>query len=125
MAQTFKYSASNHKAAPRKVNFFNFESDFQCPLLASIGLSTDAIADMTGLTPGQVGYRIMKFENAVRRKGEKTSRYKYRSGKGEIAQAMITTVIGMKSPVKSLIVTKMERKDLYSPRPKGVMADKH
>ena len=118
MAQTFKYGASNNKAAPRKVSYFDYESDFQCPLLASIGLSTEAIAGMTGLTPGQVGYRIMKFENATRRKGEKTSRYKYRSGKGEVAQALVSTVIGMRSPVKSLIVTKMERKDLYSPRPK-------
>jgi len=118
---TFKYGART--TAPRKVNFFDFESDFQCPLLAAIGLSTSAIAEITGLTDGQVMYRIMKFEDATRRKNERTSRYKYRNGKGEVAQALIHTVTGIKSPVKKLIITKMERQDLYSPRPKGVMAN--
>lgn len=124
MAAEFKYVASNGKASPRKVNFFNYESDFQCPLLAAIGLSTEAISGITGLTEGQVMYRIMKFEDAVRRRGESTSRRKYRDGKGEVAQALISTVTGTRSPVKSLIITRMEKKDLYAPRPKGVMQDK-
>ncbi len=108
------------KASPRRVSFFQFESDLQCPLLAAIGLSTAAIADITGLTVGQVMYRIMKFEGAVRRSGEQTSRRKYRDGKGEIATALIDSVTGHRSTVKNIIVSKMEKKNLYTPT-KGVL----
>jgi hypothetical protein len=116
------------KVAPRRVNFFSFEQDFQCPLLAAIGLSTAAIAQITQLTEGQVMYRIMKFEDARRRvrdgKKEPTSRTKYRMGAGEMAQAMISSVTGTRSPVKGLLIQEMEKKDLYTPRLKGVMKDK-
>jgi hypothetical protein len=49
----------------------------------------DAIAEITGLTIGQVRYRIMKAESIGRRKGQPTQRTLYRRGESPAVQAVI------------------------------------
>jgi hypothetical protein len=113
-------------ATPRRVNFFMFADDFQCPLLAAIGLTTKAIAARTGLSEGQVMYRVMKYESQVRKNdADPTSRAKYRQGTSDIAKMMISSVTGHRSEVNKAITARMDKAGLYSPQPKGVMNNKH
>lgn len=104
------------------VDFHANATDFQCVLLAAIGWGSAAIADYTGLTEGQVQYRIGKAETG-RRKGEATARQMYRTGKSPVAQSVVAAITGRGSVVKKQITTTLDKRGLYAPRPKGVMRD--
>jgi hypothetical protein len=45
------------KTQPRRVRFLSNDHDFRCAYLASLGFSRAYIAEKTGLTKCQVGYR--------------------------------------------------------------------
>lgn len=62
----------------RKVDFLNEPSDFEVLILGSLGLSTTYISGVTGLTPGQVEYRL-------RLGGIKRS--EYRNGRSKTAHS--------------------------------------
>jgi len=61
---------------PRRVNFREHDIDFKVLLLGSFGLSTWAIAQKTGLSFGQVLYRLKKGS---------ITRSDYRNGQGMAA----------------------------------------
>lgn len=109
-------------AAPRRVDYFSYAEDLQCVLLANIGLMDDAIASITGLTIGQVRYRLAKAW-AGRRKGQATARMQYRRGDSPAVQAVIRTVTGRNSEVKRLVTENLDKKGLYQPLPSGVMTN--
>lgn len=108
---------------PRRVDFFNEIQDFQCVILASLGLFDDAIAEITGLTRNQVRYRIQRSE-ANRGKGQPTSRAKYRKGQSEVVQTVISGVMSNKSPVKKLVTNQLDKQGLYSPNPNSLNSRK-
>lgn len=111
---------------PRPHKFVDFHAnatDFQCVLLAAIGWGSAAIAEYTGLTEGQVQYRIGKAETD-RRKGEATARQLYRTGKSTVAQSVVAAITSKSSTVKKQITTSLDKRGLYSPRPRGVLKDK-
>jgi hypothetical protein len=64
----------------RLVDFVNREDDFRAVLLGSLGFSTTCIADKTGLSHGQVLYRLGKA--AVKRAD-------YRNGDSPIAGVVL------------------------------------
>lgn len=121
MKTTTKKRLEKDKASPRRVDYFGNASDFQCVLLAAIGLSTEAIAGMTDLTVGQVMYRIMKSQSG-RRKGEPSERMKYRNGSSDVVQTVISTVASSpRSSVVKKVSQQLDDKGLYTPVPNGVM----
>ena len=61
---------------PRPVDPVNNDQDFKCLLLAMYGRSNRAIIGQTNLSPGQISYRLRKFE---------ISRMDYRNGEGPIS----------------------------------------
>jgi len=59
-------TASNRiRLLPRRVDFLGEQVDFNCALLGQMGFGTGYIAQQTGLSKGQVLYRLRKA--AVRR----------------------------------------------------------
>ncbi len=104
------------------VDYHANAQDLQCVMLAALGWTTAAIAKQVRLTEGQVVYRISKSEFG-RRKGELTARTQYRQGKSDIAQAMVVQISGNRSPVRRFVVATLDKRGLYSPRPRGVMKD--
>src|SRR4051812_5404938 len=114
--------AIEEKAPPRRVNYFTYAQDLQCVLLANIGIQDEAISNITGLTVGQVRYRIMKAEEG-RRKGELTMRTLYRKGDSPAVQAVIRTVTGRNSEVKRFVTETLDKKGLYAPQPSGVLTN--
>lgn len=120
MSKSRSFSSLAEKAAPRRVDYHANQSDFLCVVLAAIGLSTQAISQRTGLTESQVMYRLAKAEGE-RKGGEQTARTAYRNGQGTIATQIITSVIGGRTEVTKTVVHKLEQRDLYSPKPTGVL----
>jgi hypothetical protein len=108
------------KTPPRRVDFFFHAEDLMVVMLANIGLYDVAIAQITGLSLGQVRYRLLKAEEG-RRKGEPTARTKYRTGTSDVVQSVIKTVVGKNSQVKKTITDRLDKKGLFEPRPTGVM----
>jgi len=46
----------------RLVDFLHIRADYDCALLGAFGFSTEFIKRKTGLSPGQVSYRLNKAE---------------------------------------------------------------
>lgn len=65
------------RRSPRPVDPVNNDQDFKCLLLAMYGRSNRAIISKTKLSPGQISYRLRKFE---------VSRMDYRNGEGPLAE---------------------------------------
>lgn len=120
MAKRKSEYRDQERTPPRRVDFFTYAEDLQCVLLANIGLYDQAISDITGLSKGQVSYRLMRAE-AGRRKGDPTSRALYRKGNSDVVQTVIKTVVGKNSMVKRQIVSTLDQRGLYTPQPTGVM----
>ena len=57
------------RAQPRVVDLVSDPLDFKCCLLASFGQTTRSIAANTGLSEGQVTYRLGKAKEVVDRHG--------------------------------------------------------
>jgi len=106
---------AHSRTQPRRVDFYFEAQDFQVVMLGSLGFSNLAICDITGLTVGQVMYRLMKTERG-KRTGERSSRMKYRNGDGDIAKAVLTTVAAKNGIVSKSVVKHLDRKGLYTPR---------
>ena len=64
----------------RRVNLLHGE-DFHCAILASLGFSSHLIQKRTGLTPGQIGYRL--------RMGS-IKRQDYRNGDSQLADRILS-----------------------------------
>ena len=74
---------------PQKVDMLT-GFDFRCALLGSLGFSTRLITEHTGLTPGQVAYRLRL--GGVRRAD-------YRNGTSGTAAAIMRRASEMATPV--------------------------
>lgn len=68
----------------RRVDFVNNVTDARCVLLASVGRSNRSIGGLTGLTVGQIGYRL--------RKHDATARRRYRDGESEESQMVFSVL---------------------------------
>lgn len=72
-----------HRYTPvhaRTVNLLHGE-DFHCAMLASLGFSTRLIHSRTGLSPGQIGYRLRL--GAIKRQD-------YRNGDSQVADRILS-----------------------------------
>lgn len=58
--------------------------DLQCAILGAIGFSTKFIAEKTGLTPCQIGYRLNKG---------RIKRADYRNGQSDMAEMVMDRVV--------------------------------
>ncbi len=77
--------------APRRhVDFFTEQSDFEVALLGSLGFGTDYIAAKTGLSAGQVVYRLHKAH---------VKRSDYRAGTSPVARAMLQNAKRLSAPL--------------------------
>jgi hypothetical protein len=110
----------DEKSSPKFVDYHSSARDFQCVLLASIGWSTLAISNYTGLTEGQVAYRIEKSERG-RRKGDSTQRTMYRQGRSGVAHVVVQTITKAASPVSQHVATMLDKRGLYDPKPTGIL----
>ena len=116
------------KTVPQKVDFFGNSQDLLCFAFASSGITTQGIQNALAsigifLTQSQIQYRIGLAESD-RRKGDPTQRRLYREGKSPVAQALVSQIVGNRGigqQVKKNAVEHLDKKDLYQPRPKGVM----
>jgi hypothetical protein len=70
----------------RFVDFYNRSDDFQAALLGSLGFSTTCICNKTGLTSGQVMYRLSKA--SIRRMD-------YRNGDSAVASVVLKDMEAM------------------------------
>jgi len=61
---------------PRRVDFFNYQEDFECAYLASLGRSNKCIMARTKLSSGKITYRLKKAQ---------ITRRDYRDGTSDIA----------------------------------------
>ncbi len=64
----------------REVSYFEYDSDHECGVLLTAGMSTAYIQSKTGLTNGQISYRGKKWL---------ISRSDFRNGRGPWAQIML------------------------------------
>ena len=64
----------------RRVNLLQGE-DFHCAMLASLGFSSSLIQLRTGLSPGQIGYRLRM--GSIRRQD-------YRNGNSQLADRILS-----------------------------------
>jgi hypothetical protein len=113
------------KEAPRYVDFHANATDMLCWMLSACGWTTKAIAGHLKslgrpMTEAQVTYRIGKAEKN-RGKSELTQRAAYRSGKSEVATAIVQTITARGSAVSQQLVSTLNERGLYEPRPTGVM----
>lgn len=74
---------------PRRVDFFNYEEDFECAYMGAIGLSTKAIISRTKLSGGQITYRLKKAH---------IRRMDYRDGTSEFATIIYRKMRGAVAP---------------------------
>lgn len=74
---------SNLRTLPCKVDFLANDEDFQVALLGAMGFSTTFIKRETGLTDGQIQYRLGKAE--IKRKS-------YRDGESQEAEMVMATL---------------------------------
>lgn len=69
------------KKRSKYVDFENNLADFEAILLGSLGKSTQFIMMQTGLSPGQISYRLKK---------QQIRRMDYRNGISELSQRLLT-----------------------------------
>jgi hypothetical protein len=70
---------------PRRVDFFIYDEDYQCALLASLGFSNRCIIQHTKLTPGKITYRLKKAN---------IKRMDYRDGASDVATMVMRGMRG-------------------------------
>lgn len=105
------------KTHPKRVDYGFNGMDFMCVMLAAVGQSTAYIAKQTGLTEGQVMYRIMKYEKE-RGTGEQTSRIAFRNGQGPFASAVIAYAT-RRTDIKNAVRMKLDERGLLNPPKKN------
>lgn len=74
---------TSHRPKQRLVDFLHVRADYQCALLGAFGFSTYYIKSKTGLSPGQIGYRLKKAE---------ISRMDFRNGQSVYAEMVLRNV---------------------------------
>jgi len=74
---------TNHRPKQRLVDYLHVRADFQCALLGAFGFSTYYIKSKTGLSPGQIGYRLKKAQ---------ISRMAFRDGQSVYAELVLRNV---------------------------------
>jgi hypothetical protein len=109
---------------PKRVDFHANANDFRCVVLAAIGLTTVAIMKQTGLTFGQVEYRLRKAEEKERQRGKLSARRQYRMGVSPICGMVVSQMMSQRSTVKRAVIKNLDRHGLYEPRPNGVLNHK-
>lgn len=72
----------------RMVNLLSDPDDYHVVLLASMGFTYAVIARNTGLSKGQIAYRLHKANRHLK-EDDKINAYNYRSGRSIAAQAVI------------------------------------
>ena len=72
----------------RLVNFLNDPDDYHVVLLASMGMSYNVIAHQTGLSFGQIAYRLRRV-NENKKPWEKINSYNFRNGVSETSCALV------------------------------------
>lgn len=78
----------------RKLVNWSSDEDLQCAILAALGFSTQHIMEQTGLSAGQISYRL--------RKGV-IKRADYRNGTSAMAQRVMENVIPSNKVIKSTL----------------------
>src|SRR5256885_451179 len=86
----------------RFVDFLAMDEDHECALLGALGFSSNYILSQTGLTPGQIGYRLKKAE---------ISRMDFRNGSSPWAKMMLRN---MKETTEPRLTEYLKR---YQPKP--------
>lgn len=71
------------------VNLLSDPDDYHVIILAAMGMNYAVIARQTGLSTGQIAYRLNKA-NKHRKPADKISAYNYRNGISASSQAVIT-----------------------------------
>lgn len=97
-----------HRASLKYVDFRADEKDWAVPFLRMFGFSGKAIAMATGLSEGQVDYRLTKI-NRGRAIHERISSVTYRDGTSPVAK-MVVAAVGRK--VKSLLCEVVNQESL-------------
>lgn len=72
-----KRNPNHNRRLPRHVDPYNNQADHWCIILALRGRSNKSIIRETGLSPGQISYRLKKFE---------VKRMEYRDGTSAFAK---------------------------------------
>jgi hypothetical protein len=109
--KTQKASRSKRGAAPRRVSFEENDDDFICAVLCLMGYSTQCIVNSTGLTPGQVTYRVTSA-------GLQWARHNFRNGTSKQAKSALQEYLGMERTTAEGIAMVLAE-ELDAPRPKG------
>jgi hypothetical protein len=78
------------RAMARKVDLLYNEDDFQVCLMGSLGMSTKAICESTGLSHCQVTYRLNKAQ---------VSRAQYRNGTSAVAKELMKRNTHFAAPI--------------------------
>ena len=79
---------SSRPVSDRYIGLLNKDEDFNVALLATIGLGDEAIQDATGLSLGQIQYRLRKARPALV-EGHLTRR-EFRRGKSPFARMLVS-----------------------------------
>lgn len=87
------------ESSTRYINFRRDPRDWSVPFLAMFGFNYKAIAAATGLSVGQIAYRLTKL-NLGRTNGNRITPKTYRNGTSPVAQ-MVVAAVGNK--VKAMI----------------------
>ena len=73
----------------RLVNLLGDPDDYHCVLLASLGMSYKVISQQTGLSFGQIAYRLRRA-NHGRENGKRLSAANYRNGSSDTAKEVVS-----------------------------------
>ena|ERR1035437_875801 len=116
------------KAHPRRVDFYQHNTDLMVYMLASAGMETQAISALTTLTTNQVSYRLWVAEReaqakAMQRKEFFTARKMYRRGISPVSKLIVAQITGKKSHVRKYVVDVLDKRGLYAPKASGVLYD--
>jgi len=57
-----RHNRKSERPKQRLVDFLHIRADYDCAMLGAFGFSTEFIKRKTGLSPGQVTYRLNKAE---------------------------------------------------------------
>jgi hypothetical protein len=99
------------KTPPRRVSFEQNDDDFICAVLCLMGYSTQCIVNSTGLTPGQVTYRVTSA-------GLQWARHNFRNGTSKQAKSALQEYLGMERATAESVAMVIAE-ELDAPRPKG------
>jgi hypothetical protein len=91
----------NPNLVPRRVDIVHNHDDHWCVILAMRGRSNRAIRSETGLSNGQISYRI---KNYLQEEGEPNARMAYRDGTSAFAKEVdkVTEKLAEKALLKHL-----------------------